>query len=148
MNDRMTIFGVGPQLALLTFVYSLFPILLTYCFPQYSVISFLPVSVFNTIGVVLLAIGIPLWAVSVRTILGGFKEGVLCTEGVYSIVRHPLYSALIVFIVPGILMFFRSWVLFTSPFAGYMIFKRLIHEEEECLEEQFGKDYLRCRHTM
>jgi protein-S-isoprenylcysteine O-methyltransferase Ste14 len=139
----MTIWGVGPRLALLSFAYSLIPFLLMHLYPEYFIISFVPQSFFKMAGIILLAIGIPFWAVSVMTIVKGFKKGVLCTRGVYSIVRHPLYCAFIVFIVPGILMFFRSWVLFTIPIASYLIFKRLIGKEEQYLAETFGEEYQR-----
>lgn len=143
MSEKMTIWGVGPKLAVLSFAYSIIPILLTSRYPELFIVSFIPTWVFKAAGIILLAAGIPLWAISVLTIIKGFKEGVPCTQGVYSIVRHPLYSAFIVFIVPGILMFFRSWILITIPFAAYVIFKRLIRKEEDWLEEQFGEDYLR-----
>ncbi|MFZ0927121.1 MAG: isoprenylcysteine carboxylmethyltransferase family protein [Syntrophobacteraceae bacterium] len=143
MAERMTFWGVGPRLALLSFGYSIVPFFLTLYYPEYFVISSIPASVFNFAGIILLAVGIPFWALSARTIARGFKDGVLCTHGVYSIVRHPVYSALIVFVIPGFLMFFRSWALLTVPFCTYLIFKRLIGREENYLEERFGEEYLK-----
>lgn len=143
MVERMTIGGIGPKLAALTFAYSLIPMFLTYRYPDCFILSFIPASIFKALGMILLTLGIPLWALSAAAIRKGFKEGVLCTRGVYSIVRHPLYSAIIVFIVPGILMFFRSWALFTIPLVAYSIFKRLIRREEEYLSEQFGEAYVK-----
>lgn len=141
MADRMTIWGVGPRIALFSLAYSLIALLLMHLYPEYFIISFVPQYYFKTAGIILLVIGIPFWAVSVMTIVKGFKKGVLCTGGVYSIVRHPLYCAFIVFIVPGILMFFRSWVLFTIPIASYLIFKGLIRKEERYLADTFGEEY-------
>jgi protein-S-isoprenylcysteine O-methyltransferase Ste14 len=138
----MRIWGVGPRLFLFSFLYSIIPIFLTSRYPEYFIVYFVPISFFKTVGIALLAVGIPFYAFSARTLLKGFKQGILCTDGVYSIVRHPLYCALIVFIIPGVLMFFRSWALFTIPIAAYFIFKILIREEEQCLAERFGEEYL------
>jgi protein-S-isoprenylcysteine O-methyltransferase Ste14 len=107
MRGPMTIWGVGPRLAFLSFGYSIIPVFLTFHYPEYFVITSVPTYVFSFAGIILPAVGIPFWALSARTIARGFKDGVLCTRGGYSIVRHPLYSALIVFVIPGILMFFR-----------------------------------------
>ena len=52
-----------------------------------------------------------------------------------------MYSSLIVFVIPGFLMFVRAWPLFTIPLAALIVFKRLIVHEEKFLATQFGKDY-------
>ena len=143
MDERMTIWGIGPKLAVLSLAYSIIPIVLTSLFPRFFVVSLVPPYAFRVVGTILLAIGIPFWAVSAITLKRGFQAGVLCTKGVYSLVRNPLYSALILFIVPGTLMFFRSWILFTIPVAAYFIFSRLIRNEEEWLAKQFGEEYLK-----
>lgn len=138
----MTIFGIGPKLVGLSLVYSIIPAALTTAYPDFFTISVLP-GVFNFLGVVLLALGIPLWLLSIFPLLTGFTQGKLCTTGVYSIVRNPMYSAFIVFIVPAITLFFRSWILFTIPVVMYLVFKKLIKAEELYLEEQFGEKYLK-----
>ncbi len=138
----MTVWGVGPRLFSFTFVYSIVPVLLTSRYPQYFIISLVPPVFFKTVGIALLAVGIPFYALSAKTILRGFKQGTLCKSGAYSIVRHPLYCVIIVFIIPGVLMFFLSWALFTIPFVAYFIFRILIRKEELYLAERFGKEYL------
>jgi protein-S-isoprenylcysteine O-methyltransferase Ste14 len=138
----MTIFGIGPKLVGLSVAYSIIPVALTIAYPGFFNIPLLP-GVFNFFGVVLLALGIPLWLLSIFPLLTGFTQGKLCTTGVYSIVRNPIYSAFIVFIVPAITLFFRSWILFTIPIVMYLVFKKLIKAEELYLEEQFGEEYLK-----
>jgi protein-S-isoprenylcysteine O-methyltransferase Ste14 len=142
MAERMTIWGIGPKLAVFSFAYSIIPLLLTSLAPGFFIVSFIPTHAFRVAGVILLAVGIPFWAASAIAIKRGFEAGVLCTKVVFSLVRNPLYSSIILFIVPGMLMFFRSWVLFTIPLAAYFIFSRLIRDEEEWLAKQFGPEYL------
>lgn len=148
MSEKMTVWGIGPIFAIISILYFLAVVFINFRYPQYFVIKNMPYSVFIIIGIILLLIGIPLWIVSAKSILTGFKEGRLLIEGVYSIVRHPLYSAFIVFIVPGIVMFFRSWILFTVPIVMYITFKILIKKEEHYLEQKFGQLYLDYKSTV
>jgi protein-S-isoprenylcysteine O-methyltransferase Ste14 len=139
----MTIFGIGPKLLGLTLLYSIIPAVLTKAYPGFFIVTSLPPAVFNCVGVVLLAFGIPLWLISLFPLLKGFSEEKLCTTGVYSIVRNPMYSAYILFIVPAVAIFLRSWIAFTIPIVMYLIFRRLIKAEEVYLAGQFGEEYLK-----
>ncbi len=138
----MTIFGIGPKLVRLSVAYSIIPAALTMAYPSFFIIP-MSSTVFNFFGVILLALGVPLWLLSIFPLLTGVTQGKLCTTGVYSIVRNPMYSGFIVFIVPAISLFLRSWILFTIPIVMYLIFKKLIKAEELYLEEQFGEAYLK-----
>lgn len=138
----MTIFGIGPKLVGLSCAYSIIPAALTIVYPRFFTISVLP-GLFNFLEVVLLVLGIPLWLLSIFPLLTGFTQGKLCTTGVYSIVRNPMYSAFIIFIAPAITLFFRSWILFTIPVVMSLLFKKLIKAEELYLEQQFGEEYLK-----
>lgn len=139
----MTVFGIGPKLLGLTLAYAIIPTVLTAAFPGFFVVTRIPPAVLNFLGVILLVLGIPLWILSIIPLLTGFTEGRLCTTGVYSLVRNPMYSAFIVFIVPAITLFSKSWIAFTIPIVMVLIFKRLIKAEETYLEEHFGEDYHR-----
>jgi protein-S-isoprenylcysteine O-methyltransferase Ste14 len=104
----MTIFGIGPKLAGFTLAYSIIPAALTMVYPGSFVFTSIPPAVFYFVGVILLALGVPLWLLSIFPLLTGFAQGKLCATGVYSIVRNPMYLAFIVFIVPAITLFSRS----------------------------------------
>jgi protein-S-isoprenylcysteine O-methyltransferase Ste14 len=67
---------------------------------------------------------------------------VFATAGVFALVRHPLYSAMIVLNLPGIALLTRSWPLFLMPLVAYTVFKLLIHREDEYLDRRFGRAYL------
>lgn len=139
----MTVFGIGPKLVGLTLAYAIVPAVLTATFPAFFAVTCMPPAVLNFLGVILLVLGIPLWLFSIIPLLSGFMEGRLCTTGVYSLVRNPMYSAFIVFIVPAMTLFYKSWIAFTIPIVMMLIFKRLIKAEETYLEEHFGEDYQR-----
>ena len=143
----MTIFGIGPKLLGFSLAYSIIPAALTMAYPGFFVVTSAP-GVFNFVGIILLAIGIPLWLLSIFPLLKGFTQGKLCTTGVYSIVRNPMYSAFIVFIVPAVTLFIRSWIMLTIPMVMYLIFKKLIRAEELYLEGQFGEEYLKYKSAV
>ena len=93
-------------------------------------------------GGILIAIGVPLWLACVRTLRRRSSERVLATRGVYRVCRHPLYALWIAVFLPGIVAFFRSWLLFAVPVITYAAFRVLIRQEETWLEEEFGQEYL------
>ncbi len=139
----MTLFGIGPRLLGFTFAYAIIPTILSIAYPGFFTVSAIPPAVFNFAGIILLAAGVLLWLLSLFPLLKGFTLGKLCTTGAYSIVRNPMYSAFIVFIVPAVTMFFRSWLCFTIPLVMALIFRGLIKEEEASLEECFGEEWLK-----
>jgi protein-S-isoprenylcysteine O-methyltransferase Ste14 len=144
----MTIFGIGPKLLGLILAYSIIPAALTMAYPGFFAITSVPPGILYFVGGILLALGLPLWLLSIFPLLKGFTQGKLCTTGVYSIVRNPMYSAYIVFLVPAVVLFFRSWIMLTIPMVMYLIFKKLIRAEELYLEGQFGEEYLKYKSAV
>lgn len=142
MKKEMTIWGVGPKFTLLSVLY-LILVLVVHCvwYPLF-VIQGIPYAVFAVVGLLLMAIGIPIWVTASKAVDRAFEEGLLATQGVYALCRHPTYGNAIFFTIPGVLMFFRSWLLLTVPVAMYVIFRLLIGEEEDYLRQKFGPAYL------
>jgi len=60
----------------------------------------------------------------------------------FNINHHPLYSAWVVFIVPGIIFLENSWIGMTTPVFMYLLLYRLVIKEENYLEQIFGSEYL------
>jgi protein-S-isoprenylcysteine O-methyltransferase Ste14 len=93
-------------------------------------------------GAVLMAIGLVLWAAGVVTLTKAYNSDQLVTSGAFALVRHPIYAAWIVLVLPGLALFTGSWPLFLTPVIAYVIFRRLIHVEDEYLQERYGQAYL------
>jgi protein-S-isoprenylcysteine O-methyltransferase Ste14 len=144
----MTIFGIGPKLLGLALAYSIIPAALTMVYPGFFAITSVPPGILYSFGGILLTLGLALWLLSIFPLLKGFTQGKLCTTGVYSIVRNPMYSAFILFFVPAITMFIRSWIMFTIPMVMCLIFNKLIRAEELYLEGQFGEEYLKYKSAV
>jgi protein-S-isoprenylcysteine O-methyltransferase Ste14 len=96
---------------------------------------------FLVAGIVLLLIGIPMLVVAARTATLAYNSDKLATTGIFSLTRNPIYSAWIVFVIPGLVLLSRSWPLLLTPVVAYLIFKARIGRENEYLERHFGDDY-------
>jgi hydroxyacylglutathione hydrolase len=141
VKREVTIWGIGRKFTVLSVLYLILALVAHYIWYPLFVIQVVPYAVLVVIGLILMAIGIPIWVAASKAVDGAFEEGVLATQGVYALCRHPIYGNAIFFTIPGILLFFRSWLLLTVPVAMYVIFKLLIGEEEEYLRQEFGPAY-------
>ncbi len=68
-----------------------------------------------------------------------YNSDTLATTGIFGIVRNPVYSAWIVFIIPGLVLLSRSWPLMLTPLVAYCVFKARIWRENDYLEKRFGE---------
>ena len=70
----------------------------------------------------------------------------LITQGVYRRVRHPMYSALVLYSV-GQALVIPNWVAGPSNFVVFVIlFSLRVHAEEQMMGEAFGDEYAAYRH--
>jgi len=139
---KMTLGGIGLKMAMVTVAYFLIAGILSLLFPNLFLIEIISRNSLIKIGVIFLAIGIPMLIISALTVSASFRKGELLTQGIYSRSRNPLYAAWILFIIPGLSLFFGSWLILGTTLAIYAGFKVFIKEEYEYLREKFGQDYL------
>lgn len=140
MKKQMTLLGVGPRFAIISCIYT--AIILTIHFHWMPHLSVPIPRVFTLIfGIILLIIGVPIYLISGLSIHKYFNEGKLATKGIYAYFRHPIYGSWIVFIIPGIVMLINSLIGWTIPIFMYVVFRILIVEEDEYLEEKFGEEF-------
>jgi protein-S-isoprenylcysteine O-methyltransferase Ste14 len=106
---------------------------------------FLPGATFAAVAGTLVVLGAAMLVVALRGCARAYNRNQLVASGIFALVRHPIYSAWIVSIVPGLALLSRSWPMLLTPLVAYIAFKRLIHHEDEDLERQFGDAYLNYR---
>ncbi len=82
-------------------------------------------------GLVLFAAGTILAAAASRHLSRAWVEepGALCTEGIYAVVRHPLYAAYLVQGAGGMLMLGALWSWAGYALAGVLILVRTLLED-------------------
>ena len=136
----MSRWGVGPKTFLSSMLYTLAARAVTSAWPDVFRLRWLP-DVVVTAGVVLTAAGLVMWIVGGVTVMRAYNRDQLVTSGVFALVRHPIYAAWITLIFPGLALLTRSWPMFITPWIAYAIFRRLIHREDEYLEQRFGQAY-------
>ena len=141
MAKKMPIWGVGPKIMAPTFAYLVVVGIVSYVRPATCLIRAVPYAFFLVPGVVLVAIGLPMLFVAVVSVRAAYSKDQLATAGIFGIVRNPIYSAWIVFNVPGLVLLLRSWPMFFAPLLAYGLFRLLVGKEEKYLEEHFGQAY-------
>lgn len=104
-------------------------------------------SVLMIIGIILVAVGLIMYLITVPFLLKGLRETKLVTKGTFWLCRNPLYASIILFIFPGTALMMNSWLVFTTSIAGYVAFKKYIRKEYEEMEEFFGDEYKKYRES-
>ena len=141
MNKSMTLFGCGPKLALFCLPYILLSLSVMYMYPDFLDLPFLNVTFVKITGFILLGIGFTFWIYSAIFFLKYFKPGELITAGPFSLCRNPIYSSIIVFIIPSLALILHSGLLFSIAVVLYIGFKISIHGETIVLRRNFGEKY-------
>lgn len=140
--QKRTIWGVGRQFLVASLLYSVIILILDHMiFGERSFVLIFPFLRYTT-GTVLIVVGFSMLLISIITIKKVLSKGKLITTGIYGVVRHPIYGAWIVFIIPGIVLINGRFLALTIPIVMYVIFRMLIKKEEGQLIKLFGVDYL------
>ena len=140
-NEKLTFWGSSTIIFIITILYTIPIIIINYFMKPIFEINFIPYSILITLAIFLLCIGIPLYIITLKVLKNAYKKQELLTNGIFSICRNPLFAEVIFLILPGILLFFNSWLLLTIPCFMYIMFKIFINREETLLEEEFGQEY-------
>jgi hydroxyacylglutathione hydrolase len=142
MGKQMTIWGVGPKFTAFSVLCLVLALVVHVIWYPLSVIQGMPPVVLIAVGLILISIGVPIWGAASREVDRAFEAGELATQGVYALCRHPIYGSATFFVIPGILLLFRSWVLLAVPVAMAVLARLLVRREEVYLREKFGQAYL------
>ena len=137
----MTLFGCGPKLALLCLPYIILSLVVMYMYHEFINLKFLDNIYARVLGYAWLATGIVFWIYSAVYFLKYFKPGQLITRGPFGLCRNPIYSSIIVFIIPSLALIFHSGLTFSIFLVLYIGFKISIHGETNVLRRIFGEEY-------
>jgi len=143
MNTKqMTRWGVGPKFTIISLIYAAIVFAIqNIVFSEYRFVIY-SILINTILGILLIVIGLIIFLIPAFTIDKYFYEGTLCKKGVYAYLRHPIYASWISFIVPGIVILRGSTLGITIPIFMYIIFRTLIHIEEQYLIDTFGNEYI------
>ena len=145
MRGRLSRWGVGPRIAAAAAAYAALGSVASYAWPAFCKVPDLRHPAVTAIAWALIGIGVLLWVVAGAQVMKAYDRDQLVTSGAFALARHPLYSAWIVLILPGLALLSRAWPLLLTPLVAYAVFKSLIHTEDEYLHKRFGRSYLEYR---
>ena len=126
MNREMSRWGVGPGILVSAGAYAAVAGLATSLWPEVCFVTAIPYTVFLVAGIALLLVGIPMLVLAARAAMIAYHADKLATTGIFGLARNPVYSAWIVFNIPGIVLLTRSWPVFLTPLVAYLVFKAKI----------------------
>jgi protein-S-isoprenylcysteine O-methyltransferase Ste14 len=140
---KLNFFGVGPKIGVILLPWLAATIILS-CVKS-NLFNFFKGSghILLTAGIILMAFGLIFYLSTVRLLLKGLKETRLVTNGAFALCQNPLYSSIILFIIPALSLLLNSWLILTTCITGYILFKIYIRNEYKELEKFFGENYLR-----
>jgi protein-S-isoprenylcysteine O-methyltransferase Ste14 len=139
-ENGMNIIGQGAKIILFTIPFAGAAILCHFFLPN---IASFPAGfeAIRPFGYIWLIPGIALWMTGIIQLLFFFPKGKLITYGAYGLCRNPIYSSMIIFILPAISILTYTWVYFLTAFFLYLGVAIFIGKEEKQLIEVFGNDY-------
>jgi protein-S-isoprenylcysteine O-methyltransferase Ste14 len=141
MKASMTLFGCGPKLALLSLPYVILSLIVMFKYPDFFDLRFLDFTFVKFAGFLWFGLGIIFWIYSAIYFLKYFKPGNLITKGPFALCRNPIYSSIIVFIIPSLALIFHSGLIFSIALVLYLGFTISIHGETNVLRRIFGEEY-------
>src|SRR5512133_3775804 len=140
-KTTMNLFGCGPKLALVCLPYVILSLIVMYKYPDFFDLKFLDFSFAKNFGFLWLVMGLLYWIYSAIYFLKHFNPGTLITKGPFSLCRNPIYSSIIVFIVPSLGLIFHSVLIISLAIVFFIGFKISIHGETIVLRRIFNEEY-------
>jgi protein-S-isoprenylcysteine O-methyltransferase Ste14 len=129
--------GSGHKVALFALPFLIVGLVLNIIYPAaFSVGG--PPTALRLLSVVVLAAGVAVWAWSVFLILTRVPRGELITTGPYAVVKHPLYTAVALLVLPWLGFLFDTWLGALLGVAMYIGSRMFATEEEAALSATFG----------
>jgi protein-S-isoprenylcysteine O-methyltransferase Ste14 len=110
-------------------------------YPEFFNMGFLDLAIIKYLGLIWLGVGIVFWIYSAIHFLKYFKPGIMITRGPFALCRNPIYSSIIIFIIPSLALIFHSGLILSIAVVLYLGFKISIHGETNVLRRIFGEVY-------
>jgi protein-S-isoprenylcysteine O-methyltransferase Ste14 len=140
---KLNFLGIGPRIAVVLLPWLTATIIFSSIYKEHFAYAPGNSNILLISGIMLMAFGLVFYISTVRLLLKGLKETRLMTTGAYSLCQNPLYSSIMLIIIPALSLILNSWLITTSSVAGYILFKISIKKEYNELEKFFGDNYIR-----
>lgn len=135
--DLRGLIGSGDRIGLFTLPFVVVGLILNIAYPGLFDVGGSP-TVLAMVSVVVLIAGVTIWIWSVVLILTKVPRGELITSGPYSLVKHPLYTAVALLVLPWIGFLLNTWLGALIGVALYVGSRIFAPAEEASLSKTFG----------
>jgi len=142
--EKLNFYGVGPKIARVFIPWLFLSIIFSFVFKHKFVFSDQGKTLF-IIGLIITLTGLVLYFATLPLLLKGINDCRLVTQGAFSLCSNPLYSSIMLLIIPGTSLMINSWLVLTSSLIGYIMFKVNIKYEYKEMEKFFGEEYRKYR---
>lgn len=129
--------GSGEKIIMFTLPFLVAGLVLNILFPSAFHVGGPPAAL-KVVSAVILAIGVAVWLWSVVLILTRVPKNELITYGPFSVVKHPLYTAVSLLVLPWIGFLFNTWLGAALGAVMYLGSRIFAPQEERSLSQTFG----------
>jgi protein-S-isoprenylcysteine O-methyltransferase Ste14 len=132
-----TLVGSGDRIGLFTLPFLIVGLILNVSYPSLFDVGG-PAAALRVISVAVLAVGVATWAWSVVLIVTQVPKGKLIKTGPYSLVKHPLYTAVALLVLPALGLLLDTWLGLLIGVVMYLGSRLFAPAEEAALSRTFG----------
>jgi protein-S-isoprenylcysteine O-methyltransferase Ste14 len=136
--DLKRLVGSGDKIGLSTLPFVLVGVILNLVYPTVFEVGGPPAWLW-WLSIGMLVVGLAVWAWSVILILANVPRGRLITGGPYAWVKHPLYTAVALLVLPWLGFLLNTWLGALIGAALYLASRRFAPAEEVELSRAFGE---------
>jgi protein-S-isoprenylcysteine O-methyltransferase Ste14 len=136
MNLRRLV-GSGDKIGLLVAPFLIGGLILNLAFPSFFDVGG-PSTMLRVASIIVLILGVVIWIWSVVLILTHVPRRELITSGPYAVVKHPLYTAVALLVLPWIGFLLNTWLGAAIGLVLYIGDRIFAPEEEAALSKSFG----------
>lgn len=139
--------GSGDKIALFTLPFVVAAVILAIVDPSMLQVAN-PPDWLHALSIPVLIIGLAIWLWSVVLIVTNVPRGQLITSGPYAWVKHPLYTAVALLVLPWIGFLLDSWLGLVIGVVLYLGSRIFAPEEEASLSRTFGEAWREYSRTV
>jgi protein-S-isoprenylcysteine O-methyltransferase Ste14 len=147
MLEIKRLVGAGDRIAIVTAPVLVIGVIANVAWPALFSVGG-PAEWLRLASIVVLAVGVVGWAWSAALILLRVPKHELITSGPFAVVRHPLYTAVALLVLPWAGFVLDTWLGLPVGLALYVAARRFVPREEAELSTAFGPAWRRYRESV
>lgn len=145
--DLKRLVGSGDRIGLFTLPFAVVGVIANFLWPSLFDVGG-PPPVLRVVSIVVAIVGIAIWIWSAVLIVTKVPRGELITSGPYAVVKHPLYTAVGLLVLPWVGFLVDTWLGAVLGVVLYIGSRIYAPAEEASLSRTFGPRWERYRTSV